>query len=159
MLRRNSSVALFELQRRPREWWRQKPQHPLPQDVAAAARFTGGSSAAVNDEGAQWTAFNDSAMAQIFSHDVAWMMEREVWSLQSQAVSNSPEPGATPPAGSGRSMCIAACQRHAAMYHGPGWLDGGLQGPFHTLILVHSCTFCTISHLLRTRSPGRAHIH
>jgi hypothetical protein len=66
------------LQLRPREWWRQKPQHPLPQDVAAAAHFTGGGSAAGNDEGAPWTAFNDSAMAQIFSHDVAWMMEREV---------------------------------------------------------------------------------
>ena len=68
------------LQLRPRVWWRQKPQHPLPQDVAAAARFTDGGSAAGNDEGAPWTAFNDSAMAQIFSHDVAWMMEREVCS-------------------------------------------------------------------------------
>lgn len=79
------------MQARPREWWRQKPPQPLPQDLAAAAQLAGsssgqqrqhgrGGSGARNDEGVPWTSFNDSGMAQIFSHDVAWMMEREVQS-------------------------------------------------------------------------------
>ena len=81
-------IPLCALQSRPLEWWRQKPPHPLPQDVAAAARFVGGDSGGQqggggslsSDEGVPWTSFNDSAMAQVFSHDVAWMMEREVQS-------------------------------------------------------------------------------
>lgn len=83
----NPACCVFgHLQSQPREWWRQKPPQPLPEDIAAAAQLADrgrrkrqrGSSSSANDDGVPWTSFNDSSTTGILSHDVAWMMEREV---------------------------------------------------------------------------------
>ncbi len=78
-----AGVPLWDILQRPREWWRSKPPAPMPQDLEALrkleakARAQHPGSAATADS-VPWTSFNDSAMAQIYSHDIAWMMEQEV---------------------------------------------------------------------------------
>ena len=68
---------------------RYKAPNPMLEDLAAAEQLAragrgpptaGGDWAGDGDivSGDSWTHFNDSSMAPIFSHDVAWMMEQEV---------------------------------------------------------------------------------